>query len=147
MSGGGILSDPYARGMFKQNPYARKADVTGELVVVLRGKYPDRGLNLIKPISRALNAGEVHELIISAEEVKPGSRVGSIAYIGFFAVREPGVIVSGDELRIDGKLVGTLAGFDETHMPNHLNIVMHGEESDGEERGLKVGDSVVFRQR
>lgn len=57
------------------------------------------------------------------------------------------MIVSGDELRIDGKLVGTLAGFDETHMPNHLNIVMHGEESDGEERGLKVGDSVVFRQR
>src|SRR5690554_4886107 len=122
--------------MFKQNPYAKKADVKGELVVLLRGKYPDRGLNLIKPISRALNAGEVHELIISAEEAKPGDRVGSIAYIGFFAVKEPGVIVSGDKVTIGGKLVGTLVGYDETHMPNHLNIVMHGEEMDGEERGL-----------
>lgn len=140
------MSDPYARGMFSQNPYAQKTDVGGKLVVLLRGKYPDRGLNLIKPISRTLNAGEVHELIVTAEDAKPGNTVGSIAYIGFFVVQESGVIVRGDELKVGDKVIGQLAGFDETHMPNHLNIVIHGQEMDGEERGLALGERVVFRQ-
>jgi len=121
------MSDPYARGMFKENPYARKLDVTGKLVVLLRGKYPDRGLNLIKPISRGLNAGEVHELIVTNQDARPGDKVDPIAYEGFFAVEQPGVIVAGDELIIGGKYLGILAGYDETHMPNHLNIVIQGE--------------------
>jgi len=141
------MNDPYARGMFKQNPYAKKSEIKGELVVLLRGKYPDRGLNLIKPISRALNAGEVHELIVTDEDVKPGGTVNSIAYIGFFAVSQPGVIVIGDEVQIGDKLIGSLAGYDETHMPNHLNIVIRGSTEDGEERGLGLGDEVVFGQQ
>lgn len=140
------MADPYARGMFTQNPYARKKDVQGDLVVLLRGKYSDRGLNLIKPISRALNVGEVHELIVTSQEAKPGDVVNPIAYIGFFAVQQPGVIVTGDEVRVGDSLIGRLAGFDETHMPNHLNIVVNGEEKDGEERGLDVGNNVVFQQ-
>ncbi len=140
------MSDPYARGMFSENPYAQKTEVVGELVALLRGKYPDRGLQLIKPISRALRAGEVHELIVTAEEAKPGSTVGSIAYIGFFSVQQPGVIVVGDELRVGAKVIGQLVGFDETHMPNHLNIVINGQGMDGEERGLALRDKAVFRQ-
>ena len=140
------MSDPYARGMFKENPYARKTDVTGELVVLLRGKYPERGLQLMKPISRCLNAGEVHELIVTDQDAKPGDQVNPIAYIGFFAIKNPGVIVAGDELSIGSKLIGTLIGFDETHMPNHLNIVISGQRVDGEERGLDIKDGVVFRQ-
>lgn len=141
------LRDPYARAMFSQHPYVQKTDVGGEVVVLLRGKYPHRGLNLINPISRALNAGDVHELIVTAEEAKPGGTVESIAYIGFFAVQEPGVIVVGDEVKIGTEVIGLLAGFDETHMPNHLNIVIHGREVDGEERGLLLRDQVAFRQR
>jgi len=134
-------------GMFKENPYARKSDVQGELVVLLRGNYPERGLQLIKPISRALNLGEVHELIVTDQKAGPGDTVDPIAYIGFFAIKKPGVIVTGDELRVADKFVGKLVGFDETHMPNHLNIVVHGESIDGVERGLDVGDEVVFRQK
>lgn len=140
------MTDPYAKGMFKENPYVRKADVTGRLVVLLRGKYRERGLSLIKPISRALNAGEVHELIITDQDAQPGDTVNPIAYLGFFVVENPGVIVKGDELCAGGRVIGVLAGYDETHMPNHLNIVVHGERRDGEERGLALGDLIVFRQ-
>lgn len=141
------MSDPYSRGMFKENPYARKAEIAGRLVVVLRGRYQERGLNLIKPISRALNTGEVHELIITDQDAGPGDKVDPIAYLGFFAVEQPGVIVKGDDLLTGGRVLGTLVGFDETHMPNHLNIVIKGERRDGEELCLELGDSVVFRQR
>jgi|SRR5690554_341603 len=141
------MTDPYTRGMFKENPYAKKTDILGELVVQLRGQYPQRGLQLITPISRAVNAGEVHELIVTDAEATPGSTVDPIAYIGFFAITKPGVLVVGDELRIDDQVIGTLAGFDETHMPNHLNIVVHGQRRDGEERGLGVGGQVMFVQR
>lgn len=140
------MSDPYARGMFKENPYAKKTDVKGSLVVLLRGKYPERGLQLMKPISRCLNAGEVHELIVTDAQAKPGEKVDPIAYIGFFAVSSPGVIVAEDQVIIGGKEIGTLAGFDETHMPNHLNIVINGERKDGEEQGLDIMNEVVFRQ-
>lgn len=138
--------DPYTRGMFQQHPYAAKADVKGKLVAVLRGRYPDRGLELIAPVSRAVGRGQVHELIITDADARPGDRVDPIAYIGFFAVEKPGVLVAGDSLAIAGKPVGVLAGFDETHMPNHLNLVVKGPRVSGEEAGYVPGDDVVFRQ-
>ncbi|MTI94824.1 MAG: hypothetical protein FH749_04960 [Firmicutes bacterium] len=138
--------DPYASGMFKANPYAEKTDVKGELVVVLRGKYPQRGLQLIKPKSRAVNLGEVHELIITDQQAQPGDKVDPIAYLGFFAITAPGILVTGDRLKVAGKEVGMLSGFDETHMPNHLNIIVSGERISGEELGLELGADVVFQQ-
>jgi hypothetical protein len=139
--------DPYASGMFKSNPYAAKTSIQGELVVVLRGTYPNRGLQLITPPSRALNLGEVHELIITDQPCRPGDQVDPIAYLGFFAVTTPGVMVVGDEMCIAGQVVGTIAGFDETHMPNHLNIVVQGERTDGETRGFFLHAPVVSTQR
>lgn len=139
--------DPYASGMFKSNPYAAKTPILGELVVVLRGTYPNRDLMLITPPSRALNLGEVHELIITDQPCKPGDKVDPIAYLGFFAVTSPGIMVVGDQLSIAGQVVGTIAGFDETHMPNHLNIVVLGERTDGEARGFFLRAPVVLDQQ
>ena len=82
------MSDPYKRGMFKTNPYAKKKPLKGNLVVVLDGKYEDRGLQLIPQPSRCLIANEVHELILTDENKGPGDTVDKIAYIGFFVVRE-----------------------------------------------------------
>ena len=48
-----------------------------------------------------------------------------------------------DEITVGGKCVGRIAGFDETHMPNHLNIVIKAEERvPGAELGLELGDKV-----
>jgi len=139
------MFDPYKSGMFKSNPYAKKKPLNGNLVVVLDGKYEERGLQLIPQPSRCLLANEVHELILTDENKKPGDVVNKIAYIGFFVVKESTVITVGDEVKINGRVIGKIAGFDETHMPNHYNIVIYGDERiSGNERNLELDDEIVI---
>ena len=138
--------DPYKSGKFTSNPYAKKSDVGGLLAVVLDGKMQDRGLSLIVPISRCIKKDEVHELILTDEAARPGATVNNIAYLGFFTAEQSGVIVAGDIVELNGKFVGHLAGFDETHMPNHLNIVIKTTDvKTGLELAANPGDRIVFR--
>ncbi len=139
------MSDPYARNMFgKFNPYFVKRQTTGSLVVVLDGMFEDRGLELISPSSRAVKTSEIHELILSDEETGPGQRVNRIAYVGFVEINRGGVIVVGDSVHIGNIVIGTVAGFDETHMPNHLNIVLAGNRKTGRELNLSVENIVTI---
>lgn len=139
------MNDPYKKGMFKTNPYAKKKPLKGNLVVVLDGKYDERGLQLIPQASRCLVANEVHEMILTDEDKKPGDTVNKIAYVGFFTVKESTVIIVGDEVKINGQVIGKIAGFDETHMPNHYNIVIYGKDRiSGNERNLDLNDEVVI---
>ncbi len=139
------MNDPYKKGMFKANPYAKKKPLKGNLVVVLDGKYDERGLQLIPQPSRCLVADEVHEIILTDEDKKPGDTVNKIAYIGFFTVKESTVIIVGDEVKINEQVIGKIAGFDETHMPNHYNIVIYGNDRiSGNERSLNLNDEVII---
>lgn len=139
-------NDPYAKGKFTVNPYAKKIDVTGTLVVILDGRMEDRGLSLIKPISRCVCKHEVHELILTDEDAAPGCEVNSIAYLGFCAIEQGGVIVSGDEFFVGDRPLGRLIGFDETHMPNHLNIVIKADNiQTGIELGVELGSRITFK--
>jgi len=142
------MKDPYGSGMFKENPYYAKSDIQGNLVVVLKGAYEDRGLELIKPISRCVKKYEIHELILSDEkDIKAGSKVNKIAYLGFVEILNGGVITIGDGLFCKGERIGFIAGFDETHMPNHLNIVISCDKRiSGAELGCIPGDGIMFRQ-
>ena len=141
-------SDPYAAGKVTTSLYAQKRDVKGPMVVVLDGKLDDRGLSLIGPMSRCLCRGQVHELILTDEEsAKPGATVQRIAYLGFFGVDQEGVVVVGDEMLLDGEKVGVLAGFDETHMPNHLNIVIQSTiRKTGSELDCRLEKIVTFHR-
>lgn len=133
------MKDPYKEGMFKNNPYAKKKPVKGIIKVVLDGVYEERGLSLIVQPSRCLCKNEIHELILTTEEVKPGDRVNKIAYVGFFEVTEGSVAVFQDPVKIGGRGIGVIAGFDETHFPNHYNIVVKGEELlSGKERSIDL---------
>jgi len=136
--------DPYKSGMFKADPYYKKKDCEGELCVVLDGKYENRKLQLMTPPSRAFLVGDIHELIVTDEQdAGPGKEVNRIAYWGFFEVEKATVVVVGDEITIGDKAVGKIAGFDETHMPNHLNVVIKVDErATGRELGLELGDKV-----
>ena len=141
-----MSKDPYSSGKLTANPYAKKTDVTGKLVVILDGRMEDRCLSLIKPISRCVLTHEIHELILADEDAGPGSAVNRIAYLGFCAFEQGGVIVAGDEFFVGDRLLGRLAGFDETHMPNHLNIVIKGNAlKTGIELGAELGDQVTFK--
>lgn len=138
------MKDPYKTGMFKTNPYAKKKPLKGKLVVVLDGRYEERGLKLISQPSRCLLANEVHEMILTDEDGKPGDTINKIAYIGFFEVLESTAIVVGDEVKVGGRVIGKIAGFDETHMPNHYNIVIQGPECfSGNEVGFELEDVIV----
>jgi hypothetical protein len=138
--------DPYDLGLFRDNPYKEKMDIRGRLVVVLQGALDDRQLKLIKTISRAVKRYEVHEIILTDEgQSGPGATVNRVIYVGFMEVTRSGVIVSGDEFFLGDRLLGTVAGFDETHLPNHLNIVVHA--------GSRIyapavlGEKIVIRQK
>ena len=56
--------------------------------------------------------------------------------------------MEGDNVTVAGRLIGQIAGFDETHLPNHLNIVVKaGKSVTGREIGLNPGDAIQFEGR
>lgn len=142
------MTDPYKAGMFSSNPYYAKSDIQGRLVVVLDGKLENRGMELITPISRCVLKNEIHELIASDEPgLGAGSKVEKVAYLAFVEINQAGVLTIGDEVLWAGKVIGTVAGFDETHMPNHINIVVSTKERlSGADLKLNLGDSITFKQ-
>lgn len=84
-------------------------------------------------------------MILTDEDKKPGDTINKIAYIGFFAVKESAVIIVGDKVMINGQGIGKIAGFDETHIPNHYNIVIYGKDRiSGSERNLDLNAEVII---
>ncbi|MFZ5642449.1 MAG: DUF6917 domain-containing protein [Bacillota bacterium] len=140
------MVDPYKAGMFSFNPYAAKRDVLGRLAVILQGKLDNRSLSLVAPISRAVRRYDIHELIITDEiEAGPGKTVNRISYAGFFEIIAGGVLAAGDEVICSGRVLGRIAGFDETHLPNHLNIVIYSDSRlDGVDLGLGLESEIKF---
>jgi hypothetical protein len=141
-----VSRDPYGAKLIGADAYAAKVPVSGRLVVVLRGHVAARRLELIPQPSRAVVAHAVHELIATDEAgAGPGVTVNRIAYLGFVEVQRGGVLLIGDELRVGRRLLGRVAGYDLTHMPNHMNIVLAvSRVVSGEELGLRLGARVVF---
>ena len=124
------------------NPYVAKTPVRGRVVTVLRGVTDRRGLQITDLRSRAVPRHEIHELMITDEEVSLGSRVDRVALLAFFEVTDGGVILVGDVVSVKDRVLGAIAGFDETHMPNHQNICLSGDLRDGESVGVEL-DAIV----
>lgn len=141
------MSDPYERKLVNKNFYHSKVDIHGKIVVVLDGLLENRGLNLIKPPSRAFPAGTIIELIgTDEEEAVPGSFVEKIAYLAFVELTNGGVLLNGDPVYCNGTLIGTIAGYDDTHMPNHQNtIVKMNERKSGAQLGFALGNEILIK--
>jgi len=141
--------DPYKEGLIKKVSKWEKMDVVGKLVLVLDTEMDERGLNLIAPYTRAIPKGEICELLITDEEgAFPGKLVNRVAGIGFLEVKQGGIVVVGDKVFIDRKCLGEVAGFDETHMPNHLNIVVKSSQrAHGVKLGFRPKNKVIFTQQ
>ena len=68
-----------------------------------------------------------------------------MSYVAFAEFRNGGMLVEGDQVCVSGKVIGEIAGFDETHMPNHQNVVIRGPKRlTGRELGAKLGDTISF---
>ena len=134
--------DPYE--ILKQRHPCKKRNVLAEIVVVLSNKRDDRGLMLISPYTRAVRAQEIHEFIITDEEnILPASTVDRVAYLCFAEILKGGVIMVGEQISIGDQTIGQVVGFDESHMPNHLNVVIHApERKSGFECDITVGQQM-----
>jgi len=141
------MSDPYARKLVNRDFYQSKADIKAKVVVVLDGMLENRELHLIQPISRAFSQGALIELIGTDDrKAAPGTTVNAIAYIGFVELLTGGVLLAGDPVTCNGKTIGTIAGYDDTHMPNHQNTILAMEKRiSGMDLGMKIGDEIIIK--
>ena len=126
--------------------YAANRPVAGTVVTVLNSAHEARGLKLIATWSRALPKNSIHELIATDEAGKrPGDTADRIAYLAFFEVTRGGCIIVGETLFVDGKAVGEIIGFDETHEPNHINIIIGVKQRQtGRQMKISVGSQIKF---
>jgi Family of unknown function (DUF6917) len=129
--------------------YAANRPVEGKVVTVLDSTHEARGLKLISTYSRALQKNSIHELIGTDETGrKPGDTAGRIAYLAFFEVSRGGCILVGETLFVDERPVGEIVGFDETHEPNHINIVIGVKQRQtGKQLNLSVGSRIRFARQ
>ena len=140
------MNDPYKMKLTSKGFFHSKKEIKGEVSVVLKGSLDNRGLNLIHPISRAYKQHDIIELIATNETTAaPGEIVNSIAYIAFVELKNSGVILVGDAVLHNGKEIGRIAGYDDTHLPNHQNVIVKVTEmKSGEQLNLKVEDEIIF---
>jgi len=129
--------------------YAANRPVAGTVVTVLDSTHEKRGLKLISTYSRALPKHSIHELIATDETGrKPGDTANRIAYLAFFEVKRGGCIIVGETLLVDGEPVGEIVGFDETHEPNHINIIIGVKKRrTGPQLKIGVGSKLKFVRR
>ena len=126
--------------------YAANRPVKGTVVTVLDSTHEQRGLKLIPTYSRALPKHSIHELIATDEAGKrPGDTANRIAYLAFFEVTRGGCLIVGETLMVDGQAVGEIIGFDETHEPNHINIIIGvNQRRTGPQLKIAVGSRLKF---
>ncbi len=141
----------------KMDPYISPIAVTtigemkmratkGQLVTIINRSYDKRGLSLIPQPTRVLCQNEIHELMTTDEVgAEPSKTVDRIVTIGFFEITQGGSVAVGEPVFINGKEIGKIAGFDETHFPNHYNIVIISPERfTGTEVNLNINDEVII---
>jgi hypothetical protein len=117
--------------------------VRASFLAILNHRREQRGMKLSPWQTRAIRAGDIHEFLTTPDQ--PGStdaRVDRAYYLGF-AECQAGIIAVGDVVSTTRGEVGSILGFDETHAPNHLNIVIYSPLCQtGLQLGLQPGDSL-----
>ena len=140
------MGDTYKMKLTSRDFFGSKEKIKKKIVVVLKSSLKNRGLNLIAPISRAFRKHDIIELIATDEEnAVPGGNVDSISYIAFVEIINSGVILVDDSVICGVNEIGKIAGYDDTHLPNHQNVIVKvTEKKSGDELGLKIGDEITF---
>lgn len=142
-----MSKEPHLVPPTKGLSYVMKKDVEAKMVSIADSQREDRGMDLIIQKSRAVIKGHLHEAAVTLDiNASPGKTVNSVAYLGMMEITEAGLIVIGDEVIADGVKIGEVAGFDETHFPNHMNILIRVKElKTGLKMGLQLGSRIIFR--
>jgi hypothetical protein len=136
-------------GHVNLNVYGANRGIYGEVVTVLDLELDTRGLRLIPTYSRVLVAHSIHELVVTDEiGKKPGDTVDRVAFLAFFEVLRSGCIIVGETLKAGENAIGTILGFDETHQPNHMNIVIGvHQRRTGKQLRFELGTPISLEAR
>jgi L-arabinose 1- dehydrogenase len=131
-----------------QSSYAKRP-IDAAIVKPLHHKRVDRGMRLIEHESRCIGRGEIHELVTTDQvDAVPGDRIDRVGFLGFGEFKAGGVVERGDVVRLGGRRLGTVVGFDDCHYPNHYNILIAvGELLSATDLGLGVTNTIVFQPR
>lgn len=109
--------------------FPEKKPISGRWVAIFDRIRNDRNLIVNDFQSRCIPQGEVHEfLVCNTGFENRQSVINHVGYLGFGEILNSSVIAVGDEFWIGRDLIGTILGFDDTHMPNHQNIVIFSKE-------------------
>ena len=136
---------PYDPRLITPSVYGDRRPIVGEVVALLHITFEERKLELIRSRSRALAKNEIHELMVTDEqEAAPGGGADRVSAVAFFEVKEGGLAVVGDHLSVGGKVLGEVAGYDLTHMPNHMNILVKADSL--RTPTIRVGDDVLIKK-
>lgn len=118
--------DPYSSNI---DSVIVKQDLIGRIVTIHGTVRRNRGLNIIIQKTRAIKKGEIHELIITNNNILNSNRIiDDVAIIGFMEFLTTGLIKTGDKLYVRNNKIGEIIGFNETHMPNHQNIIIYSKK-------------------
>ena len=142
-----MSKEPHGSGILDKYPYVAKSDVVGRFVCILDARSEERGMELTVHPSRAVCQGEIHELAITDDpHAGPNYTLNRVAYLAFFRVDQGGIVLVGDSVLVGEAELGRVVGFDLTHFPNHMNLLIGARErKTGLELGLNLGDIVTFR--
>ena len=143
------MVEPYAAGLVTKSPYVARRTVEGDIVAVLDLSLENRGLRPITPRSRVLTSHSVHEIAITDQErTDERGLIDRVAYVGFVEITRGGVVVVEDAVRVSDLDIGILLGFDETHFPNHMILIVRARErKTGKQLDISVGDRFLVLPR
>jgi len=124
-----------------------KRQVEGVVVKLLHHTQTNRGMTLAPYETRCVRSGEIHELATTDHfDATSGDRIDRIGFLGFIEITRAGVIEVGDEVTHQGGVLGHVLGFDESHFPNHYNILVSSRPIlTADDANLKVEEQLVFR--
>jgi len=118
----------------------------GRFIAILDHSRNNRRLSLAPHITRCIKKGEIHEILVSLDNTEKTESLNKFVYLGFVEFTNACVLKQGDEVKINGKPVGTLAGFEERDIPNHMNLILDSDKitQSGFRLGLKLSDKIHF---
>lgn len=125
-----LVADSYRIGRAKHTRLRMpsKLPVSTRVVRLLFHVADDRGMTLSPAGSRCVPVGQIHELVTTTDRpVNAGDVVDNVGFLGFVEFKDPAMLCRGDEVWLGDLRLGTVAGFDESHFPNHYNILIRSE--------------------
>ena len=117
----------------------------GILVRVLIQEGVQGGLKLMNVKTMCFKKSDVHAIImINENQAQSKAKVTQFSELGFIEFSSSGVLTQGDTVTIGKRDVGTIAGFDETPLPNYINVILKVTTMGPDSLEVKPGNKILF---